>query len=66
MRKRRVSPRSLGERNRNARMNVEKVKELRKLDKEGMLTQVELARKYGISQSTVNSILNRKTWGHVR
>jgi hypothetical protein len=53
----------IGERHGMARLTAEKVREIRAL--QANLSQVELARLYGITNSAVWHIQHRKTWRHV-
>lgn len=53
-----------GDRHGNAKLTVEKVKELRQLRAEGWL-HTSLASRYGICKETVAEALNGRTWKHV-
>lgn len=46
-----------------AKLNQEQVLEIRKIHAEGLATQKELAKKYGVHQSAISRIINRKDWG---
>lgn len=48
-----------------SKMTDDKVREMRELYATKQATQNQLAARYGITQATVWSILNRKTWAHV-
>lgn len=54
-----------GSKHGRAKLNEEKVVEIKKLLKEGKLTQTEIAKIYGVSRRTIGSIKNHKTWKHV-
>ena len=54
-----------GTQNHNSKLNDEKVKEIRESYKSGSMDQYELARKYGVTQSTIGYITRNKTWRHV-
>ncbi len=41
------------------------VLEIREIYKEGLLTQKEIAELYGISESPLSYIVNRKSWSHI-
>ncbi len=53
-----------GENNNNSKLTIEKVKEIRKLLKQGM-KRIELASLFGVTPRTIGSIHDRKTWRHV-
>jgi len=60
--KKKISEANSGENNGQAKLTCEKVIEIRKTYSNGGLTQRQLAEKYRISQSVINSIVNNKTW----
>ena len=45
--------------------NKDQVIEIRQKYDSGEMTKDELAIKYDISLSTINSVINRKTWKHI-
>lgn len=51
-----------GEANGAAKLTSVQVIEIRRLYKEGDLSRLELSRVYEVGDSTINSIVNRKTW----
>ena len=51
-----------GSKNHNGKLSIEQVLEIRKLYKTGNYSQAGLARDYGITSSTMNSLVNRKTY----
>ena len=53
-----------GEKNPHARLTEEQVVEIRNLYSEGW-TQVRLAERFGIDQTSVSRIVLRKSWAHV-
>jgi hypothetical protein len=53
-----------GEANAKAKLTAAKVREIREL-REGGESVPELARAYGVTQQSIYSICNRKTWAHV-
>jgi DNA invertase Pin-like site-specific DNA recombinase len=48
----------------NAKLTEARVIEIRQLYDNSDLEQSELAREYGVANSTISSIVNRKTWAH--
>jgi hypothetical protein len=54
-----------GERNTKARLTEEQVKEIRRRYADGGVTQSELARAYGLSNSGMHGVLSGKNWRHV-
>ena len=57
--------RPFGSRNGQSKLSESDVSDIRKMHTRGNITQVELARKFGVKKSTVCSVINRKTWTHV-
>lgn len=57
--------RQAGEKNNKAKLTEEQVIEIRQKYNSGEMTKDELAIKYDISLSTINSVINRKTWKHI-
>ena len=55
----------VGEEHGNAKVTEEAVREMRALYAEGAITQPEIAKRFGIRQSTVWAILHRKAWKHI-
>lgn len=55
-----------GERNKNSKLTVERVREIKKLLAQGYFTQKEIAEQFQISQAAVSSINAGRTWSHVR
>ena len=51
--------------NKKAKLNELKVREIRALWKTGRFTMERLARAYGVSDSNIEFIVNRKSWKHV-
>jgi DNA-binding XRE family transcriptional regulator len=49
-----------------AKLDEEKVLEIKRLLAETNLTQKEIAKKYGVCHQTISYIKNGKLWGHVR
>lgn len=54
----------MGEKNHNAVMTEQDIKEIRRLRREGINLSV-IAIRYGLSRSTISRIVNRKAWSHV-
>jgi len=54
-----------GSKSPKAKLDEEKVLEMRQLYADGKTTQAELAQKYGVGMTTVWYALNRHTWTHV-
>ena len=57
--------RCTGEDSGTAKLNEEKVKEIKKLLSENKLTQSEIGIKYNVSHRTISNIKIGKSWGHV-
>lgn len=53
-----------GERVAGAKLEADDVIEIRKLRKSGV-TEMELAERYGVHRTSINLIINRKTWAHL-
>lgn len=49
----------------NAKLNDNKIVEIRKLTEENKLSQREIAIKFNVSQHTIWNIINKKTWKHI-
>jgi len=64
MHKKKRAPDTRGEKHRGAKLNNEKVIEIRKLTTLGN-TSKELAVKYGVSRYTIYDVLSKKRWGHL-
>jgi hypothetical protein len=58
-------PRITGEQCHKAKLNKEKVKEIRKRFLEENITQVELAKQYNVSKGNIGYIINNKSWRHI-
>lgn len=54
-----------GELNKNSKLTVEKVKDIRKRKKLGVST-LQLAKEYGVAPSTIKRVVGRKLWDHVK
>ena len=65
-RSRHANPTRRGEAHPDAVMTAERVRIMRRKWRTNMVTQRELAVEFGISQASVNKILNRVTWKQVR
>ena len=48
-----------------AKLNEQKAVEIRKLYSEGFHTQNQLAKIYGVRQTKISDLVNRKTWKHI-
>lgn len=57
---------NIGERNGNASLTEEKVREMRVMFDSGFYTKAEISRKFKISPSVVGGVVERKSWNHVR
>ena len=55
----------LGERRSNAKLTTQRVRSLRHIYKMGGVSQVALGKIFGIDQTHVSSIVNRKSWAHI-
>jgi hypothetical protein len=56
--------RLLGEHHPNSKLKADQVREIRKLRATGMY-QKDLARRFGVSNATIQDLLNGNTWNHV-
>jgi hypothetical protein len=56
----------LGEKNGNAKLTENQVKEIRQLYARGSITLKELGMKFGAGLSTIGYIVNHKTWKHIQ
>jgi len=54
-----------GENNKNSILTEQKVIQIRVDLEEGVLTQTEIAKKFGVSKSVISDIKRRKTWKHI-
>jgi hypothetical protein len=54
-----------GERVNTAKLTAEEVIEIRQLFADGGITQLELARGFGVAESTMGQIIHRKSWKHL-
>lgn len=54
-----------GERSANAKLNEEKVREIRRLYAIGNISQTKLGEMFDIDQTVVSDIVRRETWRHV-
>jgi len=55
-----------GEKNSAAAVTETQVLEIRAISAARAMTQREIAARYGITQSAVSAIINRKSWAHLR
>lgn len=54
-----------GEKNNNAALTAEKVREIRRLWASGKYRQTEIGRRFGVTASAVSCVVTRKNWAHV-
>ena len=54
-----------GEKHHNAKLSADKVKEIRRLFATGQWTQVDLGKRFGVSQTTVWNVICRNSWKHI-
>lgn len=54
-----------GEAHGNTHLNADQVREIRKLAKKRVFTQLEIGRMFGVKQVTVSAIASGRSWGHV-
>lgn len=47
------------------RLTERDIRYIRTAYKEGLLTQVQLARKYSLTQSSISGIVHNRTWSHI-
>jgi len=57
---------SFGVKNGSAKLNEKTVRNIRKLYRTSIPNQHHLAAKFGVCQRTINLIVRKKTWGHVK
>ena len=55
----------LGEKSGNHKLKNFDIIEIRRLSDEGILTQKEIAKMFGVSRVTISNIKNRKYWKHI-
>ena len=55
----------LGEQASGSKLTQKQVLEIRKLHAEGLLSQGQLGRNYGVSDVTINNIVHRRQWKHI-
>lgn len=60
----RVGP-AIGERHGNAKLTDVKVMQIRTMYASGDITQEQLANKFGVSESLIGQVVNRKIWKHI-
>ena len=60
-----LPPVARGEKHWKAKLSEEAVRKLRELGEEGV-PQLELAKRFGVNQSTVQRVLSRKAWASVK
>ena len=53
-----------GTENGRAKLNDDKVREMRRLSSEGM-TGVEMAQRFRVTESAISKVILRQSWGHV-
>ena len=56
---------TFGERNASAKLTEEQVKEIRRIEKEGKLSQKEIAKLVGVSYGQVRKVISGERWKHV-
>jgi len=61
----RMKGKFIGENHPNSTLIEKNVIEIRKDLKEGILTQTEIAKKFGVSNTAISDIKNRKRWKHI-
>ena len=49
-----------------SKLNENQIREITRAYDRGGITYRELANQYGVSPSTINDILNHRTWRHLR
>lgn len=54
-----------GERHGMSKLSNDDARQIRDLYLGGSVTQIELARKFGVSQPTISEICSRRHWGHL-
>lgn len=54
-----------GERHAQSKLTKEQVLEIRKIYSKGGLTQKQVGEKFGIDQTHVSDIVNKKSWSHI-
>lgn len=61
----RPPPLHVGEKQHNARLTSDDVRQIRQLYAAGQHTQRELAATFGVGRTTVTWVINRRSWAHV-
>jgi len=62
---RRVRRGAVGIRNGSAKLTPDAVQRMRALHRDGQMTYVELAREFGVSETTVHRTLTRRNWANI-
>ena len=57
--------RNRGTDNPSAKLNPDKVRDIRNAAEWGCKTPMELAREYGVNHNTIRNIIKRRTWKHI-
>lgn len=60
-----ITPRTLLQQSANAKLNPDKVREIRRLYAQGGISQQRLGDMFGIDQTIVSDIVRRRSWKHV-
>jgi len=61
-----LSKKKKGENNLNSILTEEQVIQIKLLLKEGILTQQEIADMFGVKQTTISAIKNKRSWSHIK
>jgi len=60
-----IREKNKGENGSNSTLKEQDIIQIRKLSEEGILTQTEIAKMFGVNQTTISKIKLRKCWKHI-
>lgn len=61
---RRLNP-ARGERQHNAKLTAEKVRQIRRLHRQEQIPNTQIAKQFGVCRQTVDDVVSRKSWTHL-
>ena len=59
-------PQILGEKNSNAKLKAEDIPIIRKLYFKDCLSLAKIAKLFNVGSTTINCVVNEKTWSHIK